>query len=51
MFSDKTDKLWNKFSGEEKSAINLRYKTLHAEYMTLQEIRVYPRRRGETVGH
>lgn len=39
MLSDKMNKLWNKFSDEEKATIDARYKTLHAEYMTLQEIR------------
>ena len=39
MLSDKMEKLWNKFSDEEKEAIETRYQTLRAEYMTLQEIR------------
>lgn len=39
MLSDKMEGLWNKFSEEEKEAIDARYKKLHAQYMTLQEIR------------
>lgn len=39
MLSDKTEKLWNKFSDEEKAEIEARYQRLRAEYMTLQEIR------------
>jgi len=39
MLSNKMEKLWNKFSDEEKEVIDARYQTLHAEYMTLQEIR------------
>lgn len=39
MLSDKMEKLWNEFSDEEKEAIEARYQTLRAEYMTLQEIR------------
>ncbi len=39
MFSDRIDKLWNKFSDEEKRAINLRYKTLHSEYVSLHKDR------------
>lgn len=39
MLSDKMEKLWNKLSDEEKRAVEARYQTLHAEYMTLQEIR------------
>lgn len=39
MLSDKMEKLWNNFSDDEKQAIEARYSKLHAEYMTLQEIR------------
>ena len=39
MLSDKMQKLWNNFSDDQKVAIEERYETLRAEYMTLQEIR------------
>ncbi|PCI43276.1 MAG: transcriptional regulator [Alphaproteobacteria bacterium] len=39
MLSDKMKKLWDGFSDADKAAIDVRYAHLHAEYMTLQEMR------------
>lgn len=37
MLSKKMEKLWNQFSDEDKAEIDARYRSLHAEYMTLQK--------------
>lgn len=39
MLSESMQKLWDQFSDEEKAEINARYKMLHAEYVSLQELR------------